>query len=43
MSDIEQAKRKLDICGYVHPTNSNSSKDKKYMTFDTDNTEKKII
>lgn len=41
MSDIEQAKRKLDICGYVHPTNSNSSKDKKYMTFDTENTEKK--
>lgn len=41
MSDIEQAKRKLDICGYAHPINTKSSKDKKYMTFDTENTEKK--
>jgi len=41
MSDIKQAKRKLDICGYVHPTKIISSKDKKYMTFDTENTEKK--
>lgn len=43
MSDIEQAKRKLDICGYVHPTNTKSSKDKKYMTFDNENTENHMI
>ena len=41
MSDIEQARQKIDSCGYVHPTNIKSAKDKKYMTFDTENTEKK--
>lgn len=41
MSDIEKAKRQLDICGYSHPKNTKSSKNKKYMTFDTENTEKK--
>ena len=41
MSEIEQARKKLDICGYVHPTSTKSSKDKKYMTFDTENIKKK--
>ena len=41
MSYIEKSKRKIDTCGYVHPTNTKSSKDKKYMSFDTDNKQKK--
>ena len=27
MSDIEQARQKIDSCGYVHPTDIKSAKD----------------
>lgn len=37
MSDIEKARKQLQITGYVHPVNAVSSKDKRYKTFDTEN------
>jgi len=41
MSDIEKARKQLQITGYVHPVNAISSKDKRYKTFDTETKEKK--
>jgi len=41
MSDIEKARRQLQIRGYVHPENAVSSKDKRYKTFDSETKEKK--
>ena len=41
MSEIENARRQLQITGYVHPENAVSSKDKRYKTFDTETKEKK--
>lgn len=41
MSDIERARRQLQISGYVHPENTNTSKSKRYKIFDSQNKEKK--
>lgn len=43
MSDIEKARRKLQISGYEHPTNTTQYNSEKYKTLDTESTHAKYI
>lgn len=42
MNDIERAKQQLASSGYVHPSNTNSSADKKYKTFNSEEKTKNV-